>query len=218
MRAGEIIGRLRSNWALKVGLGLGLSVLFAVIYLLPQHYPLFSAKTMQPLWVDGLIPFKPGAVYLYESLYLIMPVAPWLMKTKVELYQYSNGLLVMDLVGACFFVFYPTLCPRPAAVSDTNTLYACLIALDKPLNAFPSLHVAYALFHSACCHGVFSSFVAGAFLRGFFWVWALGITAATLLTKQHVFVDAVAGAVLGLRCFAVFCRPSKMIEESPNDG
>jgi len=218
MRAGAIIGRLRSNWALKGALGLGLSVMFAVIYLLPQHYPLVAATAMQPLWVDGLIPFMPGAVYLYESLYLIMPVAPWLMRTKRELYQYSKALVVMNLGGVCFFVFYPTLCPRPADVSETNALYACLVALDKPLNAFPSLHVAYALFHSACCHGQFSSLAAGAFLRGFFWLWALGITAATLLTKQHVFVDAVAGAVLGLGCFTVFCRPRKMTEENTYGG
>jgi membrane-associated phospholipid phosphatase len=218
MSADEIIGRLRSNWALKIVLGTGLSILFAIIYLLPQHVLFFRATAMQPLRVDGLIPFTPGAVYLYESLYLIMPVAPWLMRSKVELYQYSKGLVAMNLVGVCFFIFYPTLCSRPADVSETNAFYAWLIVLDKPLNAFPSLHVAYALFHSACCHGQFSSFAASYLLRGFFWLWALGITASTLLTKQHVFVDAVAGTVLGLGCFALFCRPSKMAGERTKEG
>ena len=218
MSADEIIGRLRSNWALKIVLGTGLSLLFALIYLLPQHVLFFRATAMQPLRVDLLIPFTPGAVYLYESLYLIMPVAPWLMRSKKELFQYSKGLVAMSLVGFCFFIFYPTLCPRPADVSDANALYAMLIFLDKPLNAFPSLHVAYALFHAACCHGLFASCAAGNFVRGFFWLWALGIAAATLLTKQHVFADVVAGAVVGLGFFAVFCRPGKMIMESAHDG
>lgn len=210
MSIDEIILRLKSNWVLKLVLGLGLIVMFAIIYLLPQRYPFFSVTAMQPLWIDRIIPFMPDSVYLYESLYFLMPIAPWLMKTKVELNQYSKGLVLMNIVGFCFFFFYPTLSPRPTDIHDTNMLYGRLIMIDNELNAFPSLHTAYALFHGACCHIVFCSGSKYKLLRWGFWIWASGITASTLLTKQHVFVDVVAGAILGFGSFALFCWPNKM--------
>lgn len=209
MKCGEIRVRIQANWALKIMLGCALGALFAVIYLIPQHYPLFPVTAMPLLWIDQQIPFMPGAVYLYESLYLIMPVAPWLMTTKGELHQYSKGLILMNLVGFCFFFFCPTLGPRPTETQDTNMLYRLLIQLDNPLNAYPSLHAAYAVFHGACCHVIFSSSSKSRVLQCFFWLWAVGIMISTLLTKQHVFVDALGGAILGLGSFALFCRLPK---------
>ena len=210
MSIDEIILRLKSNWVLKVALGLGLIVMFAVIYLLPQRYPVFPVTAMRPLWIDRMIPFMPDSVYLYESLYFIVPIAPWLMKTRFEINQYAKGLILMNTVGFFFFFFCPTLSPRPTDIHDANMLYRQLILIDKELNAFPSLHAAYALFHCACCHGIFCSGFNGKAVRWIIWVWALGITVSTLLTKQHVFVDVVAGSILGLGSFALFCRPKKM--------
>jgi membrane-associated phospholipid phosphatase len=209
MKKDEVIFRIKQNWGLKLMLGAGLCVMFAALYLLPQHYPVFPATVMPLLWIDRKIPFMPDSVYLYESLYLIMPVAPWLMTTKAELSQYSKGIILMTFIGFCFFFFTPTFVLRPTDVQDTNMLYRLLIQLDNPLNAFPSLHVAFALFHGACCHVIFSTSSKSRFLQGFFWLWALGIMVSTLLTKQHVFVDALAGAILGLGSFALFCRPPK---------
>ena len=213
MSCDEIILRIKSNFALKLGLGLGLCLIFAVLYLLPQHYPVFPATVMPLLWIDRKIPFMPDSVYLYESLYLIMPVAPWLMTTKAELSQYSKGIILMTLIGFCFFFFTPTFVLRPTDAQDANGLYRLLIQLDNPLNAFPSLHTAFALFHAACCHVIFSTSSKSRVLQGFFWLWAVGIMISTLLTKQHVFVDALGGAILGLGSFALFCRPSKPIAE-----
>jgi len=209
MNTDEIILRMKSNLVLKLGLGFGLCLMFAVLYLLPQHYPVFLATVMPLLWFDRKIPFMPDSVYLYESLYLIMPVAPWLMTTKAELRRYSKGIIWMTFIGFCFFFFTPTFVLRPTDVQDANGLYRLLIQLDNPLNAFPSLHVAFALFHGACCHVIFSTSPKSRLLQGFFWLWAVGIMVSTLLTKQHVFVDALGGAVLGLGSFALFCRPPK---------
>jgi membrane-associated phospholipid phosphatase len=205
MSVDEIILRVKSQWVLKIVLGLGLIMMFAVLYLLPQRYPQFPAAVMQPMWIDRIIPFMPNSVYLYESLLFLIPIAPWLMKSRDELNCYSMGLVIMNCVGFCFFFFYPTLIARPMDIHDSNSLYRTLIQIDKELNAFPSLHTAYALFHSACCHAVFCNASRSKLLPWFFWIWALGITVSTLLTKQHVFADAVAGSILGLGTFAVCC-------------
>jgi membrane-associated phospholipid phosphatase len=210
MSGNEIILRLKSNWVLKLVLGSGLIVMFAALYFLPQRYPIFPVTALQPMSIDRIIPFMPNTVYLYESISFLMPIAPWLMKTKGDLNQYSKGLLLMSGVGFCFFFFSPTMSPRPTDIHDANMLYRRLVLIDNELNTFPSLHAAYALFHAACCHVTFSTGARHKLLQGIFWVWALGITVSALLTKQHVFIDVVAGTMLGLGSFAVFCRPSKI--------
>lgn len=210
MSGSEIILRLTSNWVLKLVLGSGLIVMFAVLYFLPQRYPIVPVTVLQPMRVEHMIPFMPNTVYLYESICLLMPIAPWLMKTKEELNQYSKGLLLMSGVGFCFFFFYPTISPRPTDIHDANMLYRRLILIDSQLNAFPSLHAAYALFHAACCHVTFRTGAKHKLLQGIFWSWALAIIFSTLLTKQHVFIDLAAGAMLGLGSFAIFCRPNTM--------
>jgi membrane-associated phospholipid phosphatase len=129
-----------------------------------------------------------------------------------------------------------------------------LTRIDNDYNAFPSLHVAYAVFHSACCHALSlsrniqesgrggtrpsttcecrgfstrggtastpsesistgsssSSGTARKLVPWVFWGWTLGIAVSTLLTKQHVFVDVIAGAVLGLGSYRICCQPLKM--------
>jgi len=210
MSGREIILRLTANWVYKIVLGSGLTAMFAVLYFLPQRYPILPATVLQPTRVEQLIPFMPNTVYLYESIWLLIPIAPWLMKTKSELIQYSKGLLLMSGIGCCFFFFYPTMSPRPINIQDANMFYRKLVAIDSQLNALPSLHAAYAVFHAACCHVTFAAGANHKVLQAIFWTWALAILFSTLLTRQHVVIDLVAGAVLGLCSFAIFCRLTTM--------
>lgn len=203
MKVSEIVTRVRTHCILKVLLGIGLSAMFALFYQWPQRCPLFPGTVMKQLWIDRLIPFAPSSVYLYESLYLLMPIAPWLMTSRKDLMRYSRGLILMSVVAFCFFYFWPTLCPRPQHVQDANMLYRTLVTLDNEFNAFPSLHVAYAVFHSACCFALFRSVTSLKALPWLFWIWTLGIALSTLLTKQHVFVDVLAGAALGFGSYRI---------------
>ena len=40
----------------------------------------------------------------------------------------------------------------------------------------------------------------------FIWCWAFGVVASTLLTKQHVFIDVLGGALVGFGCYIVCWR------------
>lgn len=214
MKMDEVFSRVRTNLALKIYLSVGLTLLFVVSYLLPQRYPVFAALVLKQTWLDCSIPFKPEAIYLYESLCLLIPIAPWLMRSADRLKRYSLGLVLMDLIGGAFFLFLPTAVMRPQAIHDSNALYGLVVALDANSNAFPSLHVAYALFHCAWCQVMFCTGKRKV-LRYFFWCWALGIIASTLVVKQHYVIDCIGGAVLGLGCFAVgrpFLRPGRAQE------
>ena len=178
-------------------------------YLVLQRHPIFSVTVVKTTWMDQIVPFIPSAVYLYESIWLLMPIAPWLMESKAELNRYTRGLVLIALVNFFIFFFHPTLVPRPKELPDFNALYGVLIRIDSELNAFPSLHSAFAVFHGVCCHAVFSDVAWPKGIRWFVWIWVMGIIASTLLTKQHVFVDAAAGAAVGLAGYLVFCRSRK---------
>jgi len=178
-------------------------------YLLLQWHPFFRVTILQPSGLDRMIPFVPGTVYLYESLLLLMPIAPWLMKSKAELNRYTRGLLAVSLAGFVVFLFFPTAIIRSGDLQRTNFLYRTLIHIDGESNVFPSLHSAFAVFHAECCCVVFRTGYGRNGMQWFFRGWALAIIVATLLTKQHVILDAAAGATLGFAGFALFYRSPK---------
>jgi membrane-associated phospholipid phosphatase len=204
MNVNEMALRIRSNWKYKAMLSVVLTFFVWAAYLLLQWHPFFRVTILQPSSLDRMIPFVPSTVYLYESLLLLMPIAPWLMKSKAELNQYTKGLLAVSLAGFVVFLFYPTAIIRSRELQHTNILYRILIQIDGESNVFPSLHSAFAVFHAACCCVVFRSGPGHNGIRWFFRGWALAIIVATLLTKQHIVLDAVAGATLGFAGFALF--------------
>jgi len=206
----EVAARIKAHWKGKILLGTGLTLGFWAFYFSLQRLAIFPVHTMQPSSIDRIVPFMPGAVYLYESFWFLMPLSPWLMTSEEELRRYSAGILFMSAIGFIVFFFFPTFCPRPKALPGVNGLYGALIQIDKELNSFPSLHAAFAVFHGACCHATFSPDCWPEWLRGFIWLWVFGIIASTLLTKQHVAVDAVAGIMLGFAGYSFCFRDYKI--------
>jgi membrane-associated phospholipid phosphatase len=216
MNLDGILPRLATNLRRKIVLGVLLTVGIWTAYLVLQRYPLFPVTAMEAGWVDRIVPFMPGGVYVYESLWLMMPVAPWLMTSRQELDRYTAALVSIALTAFLIFLFHPTAISRPKDPQNVNALYGLLMRTDNELNAFPSLHSAFAVFHAACCHAVFSTEPRHKGIRRFFWAWAFAIVASTLLTKQHVFADAVAGAALGIGFYLAICH-RKTVSVTIND-
>jgi len=70
--------------------------------------------------------------------------------------------------------------------------------VDAAGNACPSLHVATAVFSAMWINRQLIEVGAPRIVRVFNWAWCIGIAYSTLATKQHVAVDMVAGAILGM--------------------
>lgn len=206
MNAHEILLRIRSNFQLKVLLGIVLTTAVWSGYLFLQRHPLFPAAPVRSVWLDHSLPFMPAAVYPYESIWLFMPIAPWLMTRRENLIDYSRGIALIAFVAFAIFLFHPTSCPRPGNIPDAGGLYGALIQIDGERNAWPSLHVAFAIFHGAWCFSLFSAEPWPGTLRWGLWAWALIIIASTLLTKQHVLFDVAAGGLLGWGGFVLTAR------------
>jgi membrane-associated phospholipid phosphatase len=188
---------LRAHWRFKILLSTAISVVFWTAYLLAQRFPLGVVRPAPSLALDAWIPFLPSTVYLYESLWLLQAVAPWLMRERRELAIYCRTLLVILIPAILVFVLWPTSSPRPESTESANALYRTLIRIDLDLNAFPSLHAAFALYSALGCRFVFRGLRCRIWVMSVIWVWTMGILAATLLTKQHTVPDMVAGAILG---------------------
>ena len=202
--------RVLAEWRLKLLLTVLINVAIDVPYLLIQRYPLFPVRTLGLTVFDRWVAFRPRWVWVYNSLYLLMPLTPVLATTRAELFRYTRGLLALSFIGFVFFIILPVAFPRPAG-GPADGMYGLLVWYDRPLNSFPSLHAGYALytllFGLALFRGrmrpgvkLFIAFVAA---------WAAATLYSTLPTKQHYAVDLPAGALLGWACHAWAWREAR---------
>ena len=191
-----IADRLLAEWRLKLALLLALNAWVYLPYYYLQRNHFFPAITMPASPLDRWIPFWSGAVWIYFSVYLLMPIGPFLMNQRKQLLRYAAGIALIGAIADVVFVFWPTVCPRPDP-SEANAVYQTLIAIDTPFHAFPSLHAAFAVYSALCAIQVLREVNGKRLWRAVPWIWAFLILAATLLTKQHVVADIVAGSGLG---------------------
>jgi len=189
--------RLAAHWRLKLWAGTAFTAGFLTLYLLIQRCPLRPPLAIPFTALDRWVGFHPGLFWLYESLWLYLPPAPWLMVRRAEVVSYCRVLAGMSLFAFAVFLFWPTCVDRPAVPAGCLG-YRLLTAIDRPVNACPSLHAAMVVFSGVCTHGVCRRLGVPWGFRLLNLVWGLAILYATLATRQHLFADVVAGAALGV--------------------
>lgn len=193
--------RLKAHWRFKLMAGAIFFIAFFAGYFLLLNFPVFPVREMPVTVLDRLIAFQPDALPLYLSLYLYVLIAPWLLDNKRDLDACCLAMSGLCLAGLVIFLFWPTAIPRPDSAA-----YQPLIAVDKPGNACPSLHAAFAVFSAICIDRLARHLGDRGLVRSLSWLWCLGILYATLATKQHVAVDLVAGTVLGSAWAGLYLR------------
>ena len=186
-----------------------LTVVLNLIVFVPYHYlqqhQFFPTTVMPMSVVDRLIPFVDWTVVIYLSVYLLMPIGPFLMNDRKQIFRYSAGVILMGVMADVAFLFWPTVCLRPA-VESTNPIYQSLISIDTPFHAFPSLHAAFAVYSALCGILVFTEMNRHWMWQVGFWFWTLAILLATLTTRQHVLVDLVGGSILAVGAYFIVFR------------
>ena len=198
----------RQHMLLKaLGTSLFIGVFFAAyFYLLKQ--PAFPITIMPTLWLDRVINFQPLALNLYLSLWVYVSLPPALFATRRELYRYAIAVAATCLIGLLIFYFWPTAVPVAdvdwARYPDVHFLKN----IDAAGNAFPSLHVATAVFSGIGLHYLLRRFGAPDWILGLNALWGVGIIYSTLATRQHVAVDVLGGLALGSVAAYVYLRMS----------
>lgn len=190
--------RIRPHFLVKtVGIS-GFMTLFFVAYFHLLNHPIRAVTEMPVTAVDRALPFMPAALPIYLSLWLYVSLPPSLIVERRELERYGAAIGLVCLVGLGCFLLWPTAVPAMALDWQGFPGSALLQGIDKAGNACPSLHVATAVFSAVWLHRILGQMGARAAVAWANALWAVAIVLSTLLTRQHVFLDALAGVALGL--------------------
>src|SRR5438034_9678040 len=128
------------GWRLKLELYLALSAAFCVCYFSLQRFPLFSTRTLPLTSLDRAIGFHPEGIYVYQSVYALVPLFPFLARTRGQLMQYTRGFLCLCGISFLIFALVPIVCPRPDGETSV-AMFRLMTSYDGKINTNPSLHV-----------------------------------------------------------------------------
>ncbi|MGM0516224.1 MAG: phosphatase PAP2 family protein [Pseudomonadota bacterium] len=194
--AREVVRRLACCWVLK---GVGTTVMMTLFFIAYFHLldsPLSEPWVMPETWIDRQVAFQPVFFYLYASLWLYVSLVPALMPDRSVLVRYGLAIGGLCVAGLAVFLAFPTSIERQPGLWAGQSEFAWLASVDSSGNAFPSLHVATALFSAFWMDRLIRAIGMPAIWRGVSLLWALGIVYSTLAIAQHVFLDVVGGVVL----------------------
>jgi membrane-associated phospholipid phosphatase len=175
-----------------------LTGLFFVAYFAVQRHPSHAPLIMPRTELDLIIPFQPVALLAYLTLWVYVGVGPGLQRTARAFAAYGAWLSALCVSGLTIFYLWPTRVPYSAAIANGFPGFSTLHRVDETGNACPSMHVAVAIFTVVRVDEVLRSMRLPLALRLANAAWFALIVYSTLATKQHVVLDVVAGAILGL--------------------
>ncbi len=193
----QVLPRIFTWWWVKM---VGITAImtgFFVAYFWLLHHPVHAVAVVPTTAIDRWIGFWPGALPLYLSLWLYVSLAPALLVDRREILSYGLAALGLGVIGLGIFYCWPTAVPSLDVNWSQHPSFAFLKSVDASGNACPSLHVAFAVFTAVWFGRIFRQMGAGRLVNALSWLWCLGILYSTVATRQHVFLDVLAGAALG---------------------
>ncbi|MDG4867776.1 phosphatase PAP2 family protein [Guyparkeria sp. 1SP6A2] len=176
----------------------GVMSLFFVAYFHLLDRPAGNPTVMPESAIDQLVGFQPHFLYLYVSLWLYVSLVPAMMPDRKALVRYGVAIGLLCLVGLAMFYFYPTRIERDPSLWANWPQFAWLSAVDSSGNAFPSLHVATALFSAYWLDRTIRALAMPPMARWLSGLWAVGIIYSTLAIAQHVMWDVLGGILLAV--------------------
>ncbi|WP_374554104.1 phosphatase PAP2 family protein [Aquitalea pelogenes] len=177
---------------------MGFTLLFFVAYVYLLHHPAGAVHIVPASALDRWLPFQPWALPVYLSLWVYVSLPPVLMLSHREIIRYGYKVALPCLSGLLVFYFWPNAIAPPDIDWQQYPGVAFLKNVDTAGNAFPSLHVATAVFSGVWLHWRLKVLHWGRVLQGLNLLWCVAIAYSTLAVKQHVALDVLAGTLLGL--------------------
>lgn len=139
---------------------------------------------------EAALPLVPAFEFVYVLGYVLPLVVVYRRPDRARLGRLARAFALTLAAAYATYLLFPVHVPRPALTSDSPA--ARLLALeylDKPYNAFPSLHVAIATLLALACGDD----------RHLRW-WLVPVVAlmavSTVFVKQHYILDVLSGAAL----------------------
>jgi hypothetical protein len=192
-------------WPLKmVGTMAWIAAFFWLYFWVMRHPAGGAAPWVMPeTFVDRWFDVHEWAIVPYASLWVYVALAPALSKDGDELRTYAASALALCAGGLAFFWVVPTTVPAFAIDWHDYAALSFLKARDGGTNAFPSLHVAFAVHSAWFIRRALQGVGAPRAMQAVNVAWAAIILWSVLATRQHVFVDLLGGLVAGALSLAV---------------
>jgi hypothetical protein len=188
------VGRL--FWLKTLWTAGGIS-LFFVAYFWVMRHPLSEVSVMPMIWIDHWIGFQPLSFPLYATLWLYIGLAAALTRDFRDLVAFGVASVAISAVGLAIFMLLPTKVPDFGIDWSLYPSLQFMKSVDVSGNACPSLHASFCVFAAGVLHAQLRSLEAPRWLIVGNVLWSLGILLSTVATRQHVALDAIAGAALG---------------------
>ncbi len=168
---------------------------------------------------DNSVPLVPEWIYIYFGCYIFW-VANYILVAKIHqdnksmFYRFVITDMSSRLVCALFFIALPTAITRPVVPEGGLSAYLLnfLYGIDQPANLFPSIHC---LVSWLCFAGIRKSDKVPNWYKAFSCIAALLVVLSTQFTKQHYWIDTIAGIALAEILFQINQRISayRLVEQ-----
>jgi membrane-associated phospholipid phosphatase len=150
------------------------------------HVRLYLAQELAiPLW--------PWMVIVYDSLYVVLLIVPFVVRTRDAVRDMAFAMTAAIVAAGAMFLLIPAQLgfPPPAVAGPFRAMFEASDRLNLDYNLVPSLHVAFTVI---CIH--FYRRNKSRTVQIALAIWGAALVASTLLTHQHHVLDAIAGAAL----------------------
>ncbi len=137
---------------------------------------------------ESRLPVLPWTQLFYESVYVMVLLAPLMVRTRHDLRLFSSRALLAMMIVFSFYLAVPLISPpRPFAARGLLGEWLNLDrAHDSAAAAFPSYHVVWAFIASGALARV-------RWQKRLWRSWALLVSVSCVTTGMHALVDVVAG-------------------------
>lgn len=186
----------RLFWLKGIGTTAFMTLFFIAYFHLLRH-PAFAITEMPYTAFDRAIAFQAWALLPYATLWVYVSLPPLFAADLPRLLYYGVVVGLVCVFGLTCFYFWPTATPPFAVDTVAHPSFAFLKTVDTSGNACPSLHVGVAVFSAFWLAVLLREVGAPRYVNVINVAWCVLIVYSTLATKQHVFVDALSGFVLG---------------------
>ena len=88
-----LLRRILLLWRVKLALTMFLPVWVFVPYVILQRWPIAPIHVYDQSSLDRLVEFDPAWVWVYVSVYLLVPIPMWLTASKNDLKLYAKGIV-----------------------------------------------------------------------------------------------------------------------------
>lgn len=185
-------------------LALGVLIVFCVVYGGTDF--LSRGRTLVKVHLDAeqSIPFVPAMTLAYVSMYGLLVLAPFVLRSERELRALSAALVAAILTAGVCFLLWPAEAafPAPDTLGIWAGLYHAADEFNLHYNMVPSLHVALSIATAATLAHHCKPWGAAVL-----WCWGGLVSLSTVLIHQHHLLDVATGVALGVAVDRViFCR------------